>query len=83
MLGIEPSTFVSKIDILTTTPIVHMCPWCTVGQDYTVLQSTLHDQSYECATVGFYMRQSLVEPPVECVSVHVHDAPDTRLVHYT
>ena len=23
MLGIEPSTFVSKIDILTTTPIVH------------------------------------------------------------
>ena len=24
MLGIEPSTFVSKIDILTTTPIVHI-----------------------------------------------------------
>ena len=24
MLGIEPSTFVSKIDILTTTPIVHL-----------------------------------------------------------
>ena len=23
MLGIEPSTFVSKVDILTTTPIVH------------------------------------------------------------
>ena len=24
MLGIEPSTFVSKIDILTTTPMVHL-----------------------------------------------------------
>ena len=24
MLGIEPSTFVSQIDILTTTPIVHV-----------------------------------------------------------
>ena len=27
MLGIEPSTFVSKIDILTTTPIVNN--WCS------------------------------------------------------
>ena len=27
MLAIEPSTFVSKIDILTTTPIVHN--WCS------------------------------------------------------
>ena len=25
MLGIKPSTFVSKVDILTTTPIVHNC----------------------------------------------------------
>ena len=28
MLGIEPSTFVSKIDILTTTPIVHCVHVC-------------------------------------------------------
>ena len=26
MLGIEPSTFVSKVDILTTTPIVSLKP---------------------------------------------------------
>ena len=25
MLGIEPSAFVSKVDILSTTPIVHNC----------------------------------------------------------
>ena len=30
MLGIEPSTFVSKIDILTTTPIVHQLRACLI-----------------------------------------------------
>ena len=33
--------------------------------------------------VGFYALLSLVESQGECVSVHAHDAPDTRLVHYT
>ena len=30
MLGIEPSTFVSKIDILTTTPIVPEGEWSSL-----------------------------------------------------
>ena len=43
--GIEPSTFVSKVDILSTTPIVHMWPMC-----HTIVCDQL---SHNCSSYVF------------------------------
>ena len=40
MLGIEPSTFVSKVDILTTTPIVHIVLYCSKTNSTQILHYT-------------------------------------------
>ena len=45
MLGIEPSTFVSKIDILTTTPIVHDIMQC-------ILKISIHNNQRHLLTTS-------------------------------
>ena len=49
MLGIEPSTFVSKIDILTTTPIVHNFFLLKGGKNH-VLRNVRCTKYLVCAT---------------------------------
>ena len=42
MLGIEPSTFVSKVDILTTTPIVHKSLACAKEMANNLMEHTIY-----------------------------------------
>ena len=57
MLGIEPSTFVSKIDILTTTPIVQIAPKC-VHQDI----ANLLNEVSETGTYPQELKHELIIP---------------------
>ena len=61
MLRIEPSTFVSKIDILTTTPIVHKkrsdpigCPCTTARKEAKGVRSDARHQSHFHTTLQKY-----------------------------
>ena len=47
MLGIEPSTFVSKVDILTTTPIAHIRDTFSQENLLTVLSTNNANIAYE------------------------------------
>ena len=51
MLGIEPSTFVYKIDILTTTPIVHYITLDMIQRNVPTATLDMSDWNVPTATL--------------------------------
>ena len=59
MLGIEPSTFVSKIDILTTTPIVHS-PSLSKKWSELYATSLMKMKNWKCVIFTCYSSEKLI-----------------------